>query len=1398
MIAIEKTNNTGKLLVAVAVFAMVICAFAVATPAEADGAVTVPSDATAIDKVADISETMEAGDYKITTALSISTETVIPEGVTIYVLAEGDNTGSLTITAPISVDGSVVFLYGSSLTMNDHNYFGTRGYIQPTEGASLTVSSNANDGYDMVFDGTANVPDSLPIWTSETFTITTGSTLNVSGILTFNGLFTNNGTLNITGTATIHDGRANLVNNGVIDVAKSATLTIDKATGTLRNNGTIYNNGTVANSGILNNYGAFYNNDTVNNNKTLFNAGQIYSSKPISNVTGSSITNGFGISNNMDAIETNLDLTGYAFLTSDLTIPENKSITVGPNAILDLRGYTLTVDGELIVSVGGQVIGYDGDAENTDNAIVLSKGTITNNGTIGSGQVPVTIGVDQDDNDVLESYVETLNVEGVSYGTTTVGADKKVYLTVTGDVISAITTSDNFVFNMENVYIVGEMTISEEIVSTLGTSGVTVASEAILTIDGEVTGTGDIVMQDNSTVVIAGTCDVHITAGTGKAQTTNYIAPGTTTVTLDNVTGVTISVSSTSSVETESGKSVRYTVRVMNISGAVDLIDDTIKGSINVVNTTDETSTADKNEAGISYVPAETTLSIPEDVAAALGGTVVNGTVVYSDNNSVKEYVGTQYSIREGTETTYYIQSFTEALGQIANAYRNTVNVSGPVEVKEDFTLTDGQTVNIADTTYGDFTISADATVTVQSGARISGTVEEVVGVLVLQRGAPDAVVNKYAVSSQSSDGTRTYSGFAAAIANSAAGDTITVIGQGYDSVAVKGNVSIPADRTVIVQKDMEFSGNLVIEAGATLDNQATIAMTGDKSTITVNGTMKNASTDKNEDPVVFTKTVGNYTDRGISSTGEFIVNSLDHLALGGKNTSSNPVNAAVNGALYINKDGKYVLTSFSNAVAAMADANDKAIAILGTVTESGNITIGNGEDLISVEVGIIEGGVINVPGIASLGDVTINYSGFIVNNNGSKLTANISGEYGVEGSTSVATVALDGASNLTVGNTSDVNELAETVWYMSIDGTPTGSVIISAGEVKLVTETAVTIADNNTLTISAGATLVVPENVTLNLNKNVVISGTLHVEESGTVSVAANTIATVAGTLEIDGTLEIAAVSGTKSETNKGGELVLTGTLNITEDGTATIAGTMRLGETPKTLGAVSSDATVTGNVTVTGKIIAYSGSDLTGATINAAANTSAKYTAYTINGISYATVYGVGTISDIDAEVKTLKDLKVGEDGITWYSGEIAATGSIGTYEAVSSEISYNTVMIQVSVGSQISIVIDGVVYGSSTPKDLTIGTHTVSAIVNPGFTGDITISFNGQPVTNGQIEITSDMIGESIVLSATGELSYDVGSGTVSEESGMSLTDILLIVLVVLILVMAIIVALRLMRS
>ena len=227
----------------------------------------------------------------------------------------------------------------------------------------------------------------------------------------------------------------------------------------------------------------------------------------------------------------------------------------------------------------------------------------------------------------------------------------------------------------------------------------------------------------------------------------------------------------------------------------------------------------------------------------------------------------------------------------------------------------------------------------------------------------------------------------------------------------------------------------------------------------------------------------------------------------------------------------------------------------------------------------------------------------------------------------------------------------------------------------------------------------------------------------------------------------------------------------------------------------------------------MSYTAASVAEAEIGNAARDELKSTAYSIKGDDNATVYLTGTqsLKIVNPVVIGLQDLRVGTTGIVWYSGENAVSSStetldaiIGEYSEVSAEIEYSTVPIYISVGTHITLSIDNAIVYTTSEFPLTIGTHTVSVVVDPGYSGDVVITFNGQTIQNGgTIEITSDMIGHigDIVLSANGQLTQDstvVIDGGSSGDSGMGLTDYLLIILVILIVVMAIMVAMRLMRS
>ena len=1255
--------------------------------------------------------------------------------------------------------------------VGDNDGFGVKA-------TKLTVSNGAT----LIADGirisseegtaTASIDGNVTI---NDYSYAFSSDVNVNG-------YTPGFTMDARSTTTI-SSTGEVMNNSTI--VSNGALTNE---GNLRNNGTVYNNGAISNSGAINNTGDIRNNKTIDGTGSLNNNGNVYNTTGATitcKVNGNSAMNGFGISTDMDAIESDLPLTGYAFLTGNLTIPEGKSITVRSNGVLDLQGYTLTVKGELIVEVGGTVIGSGTAASDMNpDTIILNNGTIENSGVIGSGDNEVTVMVEDGEE---KSSVSMLNVEGVSFGTTKVSNVN--YLTVTGDVITAIGNYTSFVFDMDNAYITGEFSIDSEIESTI-TTGVTVMNGAVFTIDGTVS--GDIInMNCGSTVNVMGVCDSQIKAFTGTKVTSSTADLTTyTTVDLNGVNGVTVSVQSNSYVKNNtSGQPTSYTDFVLFISGNVDYATKTESGSIEIENT----------EGAISKVAADTELVLPDGVTANMGGTSVLGTIEYVEAvDAVDNYDGTRYTVKDGTDSTYFIKEFSAALAEIDTADRKTITVFGEVEVADGFTLADGQTIVID--SEAEFTVSDDALVTIESGARINGTVTEVTGVLTVQRGGNVQSVAKYAVYSEGTDGSKTYAGFIAAIENSNAGDRITVSGVGYDDsdnkLVVEDSVTIPADRTVIITHSIYFDGNLTIDEGATVNNQNSVYMTDENATIYVNGVLDNTSSNAD---IVF-QSADTDGKRNIYASGEFKTDSS-----GVKIT-----NATVNGAYY--QDGTTrVVTTFAKAVEAAAgsDSISDIVYIIGTISESGDVTVSGETTQFVVYVG---DSINSLRGYATLGNVTLDYAKVLVTRN-SEITGTFIGAYGTEGSTSDASVVLDAAKGISITNSYSPNGLAENVWYNEIayNDAPdsfTGGITVASGEVRLASGTySVATGEDDGFTVASGGNLIVPSGVVLNLGKNCTVAGTITVGKQGTVSIGTydsatpgnNVVVTVAGTIDVQ-------AEGIANIYN----MILEGTLNAAENSRVSVTGTMQAGATPKLLGnSTPASSEIVGTITVnTGfSVKIYNGCSVDDMVLMNGTSTNAlNGTTYVINGITYATVYDSnGTISDIDAEVGALKDLDArdaeGDIDITWYSGENdVSSGRVGAYDTVTAEIDYAAAVVTVSIGQGITLSVDGVIVSNLATYQglpLTIGTHQVSAAVDPGFAGDITISFNGQTVTNGQIEITSDMIGQSVVLSATGDISVAGGSSS-SSDDGLSLTDYLLIILVVLIVIMAIMVAMRLMRS
>ena len=1102
-----------------------------------------------------------------------------------------------------------------------------------------------------------------------------------------------------------------------------------------------------------------------------------------------------------DLINEDTVVSEYSYLTGKTTIAEGVTLTITRTGTLDLMGFELIVNGSIVVERGGSV---DSSATASANAGIqlTATGSIENSGIIGN-----TNHVIIRNSTATEQYVEQFKVTGMSIELARVSGTADEYnMNVYGDV-SRVSGATDAEITLSEVVISQNTTFGSNVVYNID-SGVTLATGVALTVNGNVV--GNITIDNGSSVVVNGSYDGDIVVIAGTVGTGSKVNDGDradATVTLNgNEKGLTVSASRVTYAD-ENGDTVVEQRAYM--TGNVSRIADPSKDNATV-----------KVEPGVSVsgvVYVTDSLVFAKEISVentsgyfnvASAGTVqFNGVNTEGDMYSAEKisYYGARYvtETAEGVQTVYYT-SFDSAMASIASALDSTIYISGTYEVSGQYTIGDLQYVYLDDNAVGEgITIAETAQITTtEDGVLDKDVIDYIEGRLFVTGGygcTPDK--GTYAVmTSDDETGDKTYSGFKIALDNAQSGQTITVVGE----AEYKGSMTIGDGITVEVEDKivLKVTGNLTIAETAKLvlgvDSQLIAGTAGKESTITVYGTLDAefgevsaaiATTGENAQPKA---TVDLY------STGTTIAN-VDGTSFPTDATK----NVDINAAYY--SDAQIVYTSVNKAIdyAENNSGYPDKIVVMGDVTERDDITT----DGIDIEI----------LGKSVFGNITLTEAKIYIGADaveGAYYSATVSGLTG-EGDAAVMSTVSVTESTATIENTISVTATGADDCVTTINKVGTNAAkatSVTAGTIVFI-GTGISTSDTNTLSVANGAELVV-DNEDSSVTFNDVSKG---LSNEGTITLK-NTISITNGI--IGGTLAIADEASVTVD-----KLIVTGNLSVsaTEDKEASLkvitGGELQLGATPEMLGEVgSSNANLIGEVTLDGTatVIVYAGSSVADATI---LNNSedAEYTAYVVNGVTVATAYGANSIlsTSVPDVVYKMKDLDTGngesdseDDPVytyTWKSGEtdVESIDAIGKYSEVTAEIDYAGVYITISVGPRITLSIDGIVWGETMAgKSLSIGTHTVSAIVDPGFTGDVTITFNGQAVTNGQINVTSDMLNQKeVLLSVSGNITQDstvVIDGGNGGSNDMGLTDYLLIVLVILIVIMAIIVALRLMRS
>ena len=1370
-----------------------------------------------------------------TDALEVYSSKPTSEQTTAYILLQDgaeyfgniavlDAAGETTTSAPAKVTDDATF----NSAMEDSDVES----IVVTDGAKIGEKTPVQVTKDIIVTGTATINGQLVDSSADvivndgtvTGTITNGNntatlkdlagTYTISyGSIDLGGTFTG-GTVTITNDFKVHgtvasDGdltikavngstkMQNITMSG--DIVVNGTLTIDSNIAlVVPENRTITVNGTLNVNGGIAVYGKLVSNSTINGNGQYALADDAdVGSTNFGNLTKVAIylfEDATGVSN---TITGNTEWNTATYLTNDITIAEGVTVTISRNGYLDLCGYDLIVKGTLVIN-GGYVTdsGRTVRTGTTEAGTIFigEKGAIENSGVIGSGKT-VKVQMYSDSGYTGVGSVTLQDVEGVVFGTEkSVSGNTVTYtLTVSGDITYAERDTAKIVF-ADDVMIVGETEIGR-LVNASGDA--TVDSDATLTVVGNYN-SGTIQMENNSTVVATGNVEADISADTGVYNTYNSDgtvntvgAQGSSSVALDNLKGITVKVTSKTYDVT---KTVNKTEQMMSVSGNASFIN-TDNGSSTV---------GDITVTGNVYVLSGETMSL--GIRMTMDGTngviVTEGTltvVTPNEPSSVDSYKGAMYYVEneDAGTSTYTYTDFVTAFGQIAGSEGQTITLKGGYTFEGEITVAEDQFIVFADN--ADYDIDADAKITVAEGGTIESdsntpVFNKIYGILVVMDGGDCTPADdSYEVTSTDANDNVTYTSAATAIKTATSGTTIDIVNEAVlkDAVTIQNGVTVK----IADGASLEAQKGITVAEGGKIVNEGTLKI-GNEYDLIVAGDVE-------------------------SDEGTITLGSDSEMTVTGTVTVAAPLNYKINGAYY-SSEGVTVYTTVAKAVTAVTAMDIKVqIYAVGTFTETGTVTLAQGMTLnISADAAV------------TLGTIDIDVGAFLNLNAAGKLTATVTGACGTDGEVSVS---LNKAGNLRFAETYNNSKSTSTLTVTGITGTSgaydvVGNIIVSAGTLTVSGE--LQFDGKNTLTVDSGATIYAPENATITANgaeKNaaVMINGTMEIV-GGEFNIADNAFAEVAGTVDVS-----------KTNANTGiqiaGTLTVTGAVNISDvtgkSGNMVLAGTgvLVVGQKPTTLGAGGSivGAIDTPGSGTAGYIKAYVGADMSGAVIDVAATgaeSAADSVEFYINGNLYMTVISenddVFEVSSnansvIKAEEFALTGYLVDYDTVRiknisdWYtsadmSEKIPSSATTLTgYDAIYFKAISATVDVKVSVGTGISLYIDNIKMTSGTPVELTVGTHTVTATVDPGYTGTTQVMFNGA-VVSGSFEITADMASAAyegdITVTATGDIQQQttVIDGGNSGDSSMGLTDYLLIILVILIVVMAIIVALRLMRS
>ena len=1014
-------------------------------------------------------------------------------------------------------------------------------------------------------------------------------------------------------------------------------------------------------------------------------------------------------------------------------------VTVAADGYLDIKGkLTIQADAVLTIEEGGNVIIRENGIVDVQGDLYAEAGTAAE-ATFQYGGCLMTV-------------AGTVTLEGAdSFETTDTAADIQISgVFEVGDEATAV-LNETTVAAGGQLYVYGVVkgTVANDGTVTIDSQGLAGGDKVDMTVQLKAAGAVE-VTNVYGTVVVT---DSELTFTEKKQQVD---VDNTNTVTLENVTGVTVTENLVIEKNEEDEKN--HGINTMLVAGGITVADDynsteNLNGKVTVA--------GDKVEVAEAVTLGEgVTLSVAGDLtvsgeATAIDGAIdgngtitVTGKVTTADKgvaDTVKFNAALYQTERVGTSPVYDVYTTLEtALTDGATA----IDLLGKNAIEGAATIPVGTTVEMED--RSELTIGKDASLTVASDDRKSGKLNTAAG-----------AVNKIVV-----DGTMDVQNFAKSgiKADAVLSDTSKQVEDAMSFTNVYNALANAADgETVKVTRGIPLTleENVEIRSGVTLLIPAGETVNVDHGvTVTVDGTLVNQGTYAIADEV---EDVEATPENEYKAAGATIVNGMMLYS---------------NGAYTDDIVGAYFEYTYEkkpiDAIAPLASLPAIAGDIGSDIYLYGQMALGaidfsayDGEGALET---IYAANDLTVESL-TLGDYVAFdaatagavVDGTIVLTNGTVVLTNVNG-----------IVAKNTVDEVEDTVTSEISGSVVAVQDEDVDGEEKAVVSIT-GEVS----SAMTTAALVTFDVPAGATAT----MTAGNLSDVTVEGAMVIAQNGVVF----------------------------------DSLAVTGTVSAEENFSATAKKLF--------VGVTADDLAMAGAGDVSGVVIGTAADSVAyvspNATIAEGIVKNLKATAYYVDDALYVTAYANQTNSvkvDIDFSVENAFFDAWQYENADGKMVDVSANDMVGSpIEEVHAKIVYEIYGVIVTADAGIgTVAIDGNVLVNSGNQFilntlLAAGQHTISYTLKSGYQGEAVLTVNGEGATVSGLNFTlagnpsEDATGEgmdyvvevNLSLSGTepGQTTVVVDNGG---ESGMGLTDYLLIILVVLIVVMAIIVALRMMRS